>query len=330
MEQLRIPADVAENAPLMENAAPLRVVLETPRSPLVSLEGSYIFCGQAKDVLTLLPDQSVRCCVTSPPYWSLRDYENPGQIGTEDRLEDYIERLVEIFREVRRVLTDDGTLWLNLGDAYTSGGRTYRAPDKKTDNGRVVRGLSFRPPTPDGLKPKDLIGIPWRVALRLQEDGWYLRADCIWYKPNCLPESVKDRPTVAHEYVFLLSKSERYYYDYAAVLEPTDSGTGLRNRRTVWAINTQPYPGAHFATFPPKLVEPCILAGSAADDYVLDPFFGSGTTGVVAARLGRRFIGIDVNPAYVEMARARIDREGVPVITHDCEGDTSRFDLLAV
>lgn len=324
MEQLRLSADVCETAPRREGSWPLHVVRETPRSPLFSLHGNYIFCGQAKDILARLPERSVRCCITSPPYWSLRDYENPDQIGTEKRLEEYIERLVEIFQEVRRVLTDDGTLWLNLGDAYTSGGRTYRAPDRKTDNGRVVRGLPFRPPTPDGLKPKDLIGIPWRVVFRLQEDGWYLRSDIIWYKPNCLPESVKDRPTVAHEYLFLLSKSERYYYDYEAVLEPADSGVGCRNRRTVWAINTQPYPGAHFATFPPKLIEPCILAGSAPDDHVLDPFLGSGTTGVVASRLGRRFVGIDVNPAYVEMARERIVREGVPVVACPHEADRLR------
>lgn len=324
MEQLSLSGSNSLEMPQCGKPWPLHISMQTPESRLDRLTGSHLFCGQAKCVLALLPDQSIRCCITSPPYWSLRDYENPDQIGTEGRLEDYIERLVEVFREVRRVLSDDGTLWLNLGDAYTSGGRTYRAPDKKTDNGRVVRGLPFRPPTPEGLKPKDLIGIPWRVAFRLQEDGWFLRSDIIWYKPNCLPESVKDRPTVAHEYLFLLTKSERYYYDYAAVLEPADSGVGYRNRRTVWAINTQPYPGAHFATFPLKLIEPCVLAGSTPDDYVLDPFLGSGTTGVVAARLGRRFIGIDVNPAYVGMAQERIAREGVSVLARTHETDRLR------
>ncbi|OIQ60529.1 modification methylase DpnIIB [Moorella thermoacetica] len=277
-----------------------------PVEPL-KLEGaSYILGGDALQVLKLLPANSIRCCVTSPPYWGLRDYGTTGQIGVENNLNDYIDALVVIFREVKRVLTDDGTLWLNLGDAYTSGGRAYRAPDKKTDNGHVVRGLPFRPPTPEGLKPKDLIGIPWRVAFRLQEDGWYLRSDIIWYKPNAIPESVKDRPTLAHEYLFLLSKSERYYYDYNAIREATENGRGYRNKRTVWAVNTQAFPEAHFATFPEKLIEPCVKAGSAPGDYILDPFFGSGTSGLVAARLQRNFVGIDINPRYVAMAQNRI------------------------
>ncbi|HHY34903.1 MAG TPA: site-specific DNA-methyltransferase [Firmicutes bacterium] len=283
----------------------MHVVYDKPEQPLTELSGSYIFCGKAEELLTLLPPGCARCCITSPPYWGLRDYDCDGQIGTEDDLEEYLQRLVDIFRKVWRVLTDDGTLWLNLGDAYTSGGRTYRAPDRKTDNGRVVRGLPFRPPTPKGLKPKDLIGIPWRLAFKLQEEGWYLRCDIIWHKPNCIPESVKDRPTIAHEYLFLLSKSEQYYYDYDAVKEPTERG-GFRNKRSVWSVNTQPFPDAHFATFPPRLIEPCVLAGSKPGDYVLDPFFGSGTTGVVAAQLGRRFIGIEINPRYVDMAERRI------------------------
>ncbi|MEW6572268.1 MAG: site-specific DNA-methyltransferase [Bacillota bacterium] len=269
-------------------------------------ERSYLVTGDALSALKRLPDESVRTCVTSPPYWGLRDYGISGQIGVENDLSEYLNKLAGVFNEVKRVLTPDGTLWLNIGDGYTSGGRTYRAPDKKTDNGRVVRGLPFRPPTPQGLKPKDLLGMPWRIAFRLQQEGWYLRADIIWYKPNVLPESVKDRPTIAHEYIFLLSKNERYYYDYEAILEPSSSGNGFRNKRSVWIINTEPYPEAHFATFPVALVLPCILAGSQAGDYVLDPFFGSGTTGLTALKLRRNFVGVELNPAYCEMAVKRL------------------------
>lgn len=291
----------------------IHVVYDKPEHPVTELSGSYIFCGKAEELLPLLPAGSVRCCITSPPYWGLRDYNCDGQIGTEDDLEEYLERLVAVFRKVKDILAEDGTLWLNLGDAYTSGGRTYRAPDRKTDNGKIVRGLPFRPPTPRGLKPKDLIGIPWRLAFKLQEDGWYLRCDIIWYKPNCIPESVKDRPTIAHEYLFLLSKSEQYYYDYEAIKEPSGRGS-FRNKRSVWSVNTQPFPGAHFATFPPRLIEPCVLAGSKPGDYVLDPFFGSGTTGVVAAQWGRRFIGIEINPRYVDMAEKRIVQALQPTV----------------
>lgn len=203
------------------------VVIASPAA-LAKLEKdtSYIVISDALAALKHLPDESVRTCITSPPYWGLRDYGVPGQIGVEMEVSEYLDKLVAVFEEVRRVLRQDGTLWLNIGDGYTSGGRTYRAPDKKTDNGYIVRGLPFRPPTPLGLKPKDLLGLPWRLAFRLQEAGWYLRADIIWHKPNALPESVKDRPTIAHEYVFLLSKSEHYYYDYEAILEPTSSGKG--------------------------------------------------------------------------------------------------------
>jgi site-specific DNA-methyltransferase (adenine-specific) len=307
VEQLHFPLDDIPEMPEPQKGAPFRIhTILNPTNPVPLNGPSYILCGNALDILKLLPANSIRCCVTSPPYWGLRDYGTPDQIGVENDLEEYIEALVAILHEVKRVLTEDGTLWLNLGDAYTSGGRAYRAPDKKTDNGHVVRGLPFRPPTPAGLKPKDLIGIPWRVAFRLQEDGWYLRSDIIWYKPNAIPESVKDRPTLAHEYLFLLSKSERYYYDYYALREATENGRGQRNKRTVWAINTQAFPEAHFATFPEKLVEPCIQAGSAVGDYILDPFFGSGTSGLVAARLLRSFVGIDINPQYVTMACRRI------------------------
>jgi site-specific DNA-methyltransferase (adenine-specific) len=235
--------------------------------------------------------------VTSPPYWGLRDYNNAHQIGFEPSLAQYITRLTGAFRELRRVLKPDGVFWLNIGDGYTSGNRGWRAPDKKNP----ARAMDVRPDTPEGLKPKDLLGIPWRLAFALQEDGWYLRADIIWNKPNAMPESVKDRPTRAHEYMFMLTKSERYYYDRAAVLEPNG-----RNRRSVWDVHTQAFAGAHFATFPPLLIEPCVQASSRPDDIVLDPFFGAGTVGVVAKQLARRYVGIELNPEYVAIAAQRL------------------------
>jgi len=265
-------------------------------------EGCDIIVGNALDVLPQLEVGRFRCCVTSPPYWGLRDYGFPGQIGSEDRLEDYITSLVAVFNEVRRVLADDGTLWLNLGDSYTSGNRTWRDADDKNP----ARAMDYRPPTPEGLKPKDIIGVPWRVAFALQSGGWYLRSDIIWHKPNCQPESVKDRPTRSHEYVFLFSKTERYFYDHEAVMEPANSNGGRRNRRTVWSITTEPFPGAHFATFPPKLVEPCVLAGSEPGDVVLDPFFGSGTVGEVCIKLQRRFLGIEIKQEYADLAKSRL------------------------
>ena len=201
-----------------------------PPDPL-RIDSSCIFEGDAHVVLARLPDQCAQSVVTSPPYWGLRDYDLPGQIGLEETLPQYLNRLVAVFAEIRRVLKDDGTLWLNIGDGYTSGNRGWRAPDKKN----AARAMEVRPDTPEGLKPKDLLGIPWRLALRLQEDGWYLRSDIIWHKPNAMPESVKDRPTRAHEYIFLLSKREQYYYDRAAVLEANG-----RNRRSVWSVNTLP------------------------------------------------------------------------------------------
>ena len=210
-------------------------------------------------------------------------------------------------REVRRVLRDDGTLWLNIGDSYTSGNRTWRDPDKKNP----ARGMNYRAPTPQGLKPKDLIGIPWRIAFALQADGWFLRSDIVWYKPNCQPESVKDRPTQSHEYVFLLSKSQDYYYDSASVREQTKDARSTRNRRTVWEVNTEPYAGAHFAVFPKGLVRPCVLAGSPPNGLVLDPFFGSGTLGVVCVEQGRRCVGIEVKPEYAQLARERL--QGVQI-----------------
>ncbi len=276
--------------------------------------------------LASLDDGSAQTCITSPPYWGLRDYGEAGQIGLEPTPEEYVAKLVEVFREARRVLRDDGTLWLNLGDSYASSPRG----DK----------------TGCGLKPKDLCGIPWRVALALQAEGWYLRSDIIWSKPNPMPESVTDRPTKAHEYIFLLTKRSRYYFDADAVREK-DAGvmpyggsktpkrldargtgahgsTGIvramtrdekmkyygngRNTRTVWNITTQPYPDAHFATFPMEIPVRCIKAGSRNGDTVLDPFCGSGTTGVAALLLGRRFVGIELNEDYAAMAERRIEK----------------------
>ena len=235
----------------------------------------------------------------------MRDYDVADQIGSEDDVEDYVENLRIVFREVHRVLADDGTLWLNLGDSYTSGNRGWRATDKKNP----ARAMHYRPPTPEGLKPKDLIGVPWRVAFALQADGWFLRSDIVWYKPNCQPESVKDRPTRSHEYVFLLTKSEKYYYDHEASREATNGNGMRRNRRTVWAINTEPFPEAHFATFPCKLVEPCILAGSRPGDRILDPFLGSGTVAEVALRLQRRFLGVELKEEYAAIAGRRLGWE---------------------
>ena len=259
---------------------------------------SALICGDSESVLSKLPGNVFQTCVTSPPYWSLRDYSIPGQIGLEESVYAYIDHLAKVFSQVRRVLRDDGTLWLNIGDSYTSGGRTWRATDKKNP----VRAMSVRPPTPEGLKPKDLIGVPWLIAFALQKEGWYLRADIIWNKPNCQPESVKDRPTRSHEYLFLFSKSEHYRYDHEAVRGPNG-----RNIRTVWDVYTRPYAEAHFATFPPALVEPCLKLASSPSDLILDPFIGSGTSGLVALQLNRRFVGIELNPAYLQIAEERLN-----------------------
>ncbi|MFZ5442595.1 MAG: DNA-methyltransferase [Myxococcota bacterium] len=268
-------------------------------------QAGQLVVGDCLQVLRGMPDSSVDACVTSPPYWGLRDYGVAGQIGAEPTVDAFVAQLTAVFREVRRVLKPTGTLWLNLGDSYTSGGRTWRDGDKKNP----ARAMSYRAPTPAGLKPKDLIGVPWKAAFALQADGWYLRSDIIWHKPNAHPESVKDRPTRAHEYVFLFSKAERYFFDHAAVKEPAATGTGTRARRSVWSIPTEPFRDAHFATFPPALVEPCILASTERGGVVLDPFFGSGTVGLVAHALGRRFIGIELNEAYARIARKRLGPE---------------------
>ena len=263
-----------------------------------------LIVGDARTELRRFADETFQCCVTSPPYWGLRDYGVDGQIGAEIKVEDYVADLVAVFRDVRRVLRSDGTLWLNIGDSYTSGGRTWRDADGKNP----ARGMSYRAPTPDGLKPKDMIGVPWRLAMALQADGWYLRADIIWHKPNCQPESVKDRPTRSHEYVFLLSKSEQYFYDHEAMKEPSTNGQSARNRRTVWSINTEPYSGAHFAVFPPELARLCVMGGAQPGSAVLDPFMGSGTTGAVCLDTGRYFVGIELNPYYANLARERLSQ----------------------
>lgn len=263
---------------------------------------TQIIQGDARKVLADFPADHFQTVVTSPPYWGLRDYGVDGQIGAETDVRDYIRDLVALFREVRRTLRPDGTLWVNIGDSYTSGGRTWRDADAKNKG----RAMSYRAPTPEGLKPKDLIGVPWRLAFALQDDGWYLRTDIIWNKPNCQPESVKDRPTRSHEYVFLFSKSERYLFDYEAIKEPAIGGQKSKNRRTVWNINTEPFPGAHFAVYPRELVRLCVKAGSRPDDQVLDPFFGSGTTGVVCNELGRDCVGIELSGEFVDLAQKRL------------------------
>lgn len=273
-----------------------------PEGQSISQNRSQIIVGDSRDKVKALPDNFYASCITSPPYWGKRDYGIDEQVGAEFKLEDYISSLVEIFREIKSKLKDDGTLWLNLGDSYTSGNRTWRAPDKKNP----ARKMSYRPPTPDGLKPKDLIGVPWRVAFALQEDGGYLRSDIIWYKPNCQPESVKDRPTMAHEYVFLFSKSEKYYYDHESIKEPSKTNGKLRNRRTVWEVNTEPFADAHFATFPKSLIVPMIQASSREGGFILDPFFGSGTVGEVCNMLNRKFHGIEINDEYISIAQRRI------------------------
>ena len=260
-----------------------------------------LIIGDSRKVLSEIPDNTFQCCITSPPYWGLRDYGFEGQIGAENIINDYIEDLVSIFSEVRRTLKDDGTLWLNIGDSYTSGNRKWRDADKKNP----ARQMTYRPPTPIGLKAKDLIGVPWKIAFALQKEGWYLRSDIIWNKPNCQPESVKDRPTRSHEYIFLLTKSEKYHYNHESIKEQANDGS-FKNRRSVWNINTNGFKGAHFAVFPPELVRICMLAGSKKGSLILDPFFGSGTVGIVSEVLERNCIGIELNSEYGPIAVDRI------------------------
>lgn len=333
--------------------------------PVVTGEHFRIFNGDCREVLKSLPDNSVQCCVTSPPYWGLRDYgtadweggdpecehsismptkwndpkrgtqvlrpevanrggdastcHNCGatridqQIGLEQSPDEFVAEMVAVFREVRRVLKDDGTLWLNLGDSYagnnsraSNGGRAGFGTPRETVTNRIA----------DGLKPKDLVGIPWRVALALQADGWYLRQDIIWHKPNPMPESVKDRCTKAHEYIFLLSKSQHYYFDSEAIKEPSvkslegRSSAGdigeFKNKRSVWTVPTRPYKGAHFASFPPDLIQPCIVAGAPKGGVVLDPFGGSGTTVAVSILNDREGLAIELNSEYIPLMERRI------------------------
>lgn len=361
-----------------------------------------IYVGDSLSVMAEWPDAFVQTVITSPPYWGLRDYGVAGQIGLEETPAAFVETMVRIFRDVRRILRDDGTLWLNMGDSYTSGGRSThgtRIGYKQESNGGSMGMQLKRPELPAGLKSKDMVGMPWRVAFGLQADGWYLRSDIIWSKPNPMPESVTDRPTKTHEYLFLLAKSERYYYDADAIKEPAiyrederpfgDAGgnrhgdekrlykppsasgkhkvpsgwdprkgshnellgrykplpkgqtnirvernkqrghgrehagfnerwdsmereeqcSGMRNKRSVWTVATSPFPEAHFATFPPALIKPCVLAGSRPCDIILDPFMGAGTTALVASAYGRRFLGIEINPEYAAIAERRIAAE---------------------
>jgi len=311
-----------------------------------------ILIGDARKRLAELPSGSVRTCITSPPYFGLRDYGESDQMGLEETPDAYVEEMVLLFREVRRVLADDGTLWLNLGDSYAGSGKGRNADGSAGKSGTLNKGnmgtqIGSLKKADIDLPAKNLIGIPWKVAFALQADGWILRQDIIWAKPNPMPESVTDRCTKSHEYVFLLSKSARYYYDHVAVKEPiADSTIGrtkrgvssenkningapgqtkhslaqprdydadrpvaeLRNKRDVWTIASKPFKGAHFAVMPEALVEPCVLSGSEAGDTVLDPFTGSGTVAVVALQHGRNFVGTELNPEYGEIAKDRITK----------------------
>ena len=309
-----------------------------------------IINADVRQGLTKIESGTVDTCITSPPYWGLRDYGSDGQIGLESTPNEYVATMVEVFRAVRRVLRDDGTLWLNLGDCYNAYNHNRGSAAGTNKNHHEIMPAADCGLSAPGLKQKDLVGIPWRVAFALQADDWYLRSDIIWSKPNPMPESVTDRPTKAHEYIFLLSKSARYYYDINSIREPhTTSGaeknigivdqrslerpkhgnnpamrtrpgsrpTGYfgyalgRNRRTVWNVPTKPYPGAHFATFPPDLIRPCILAGCPRGEIVLDPFAGSGTTGMVAEEEGRNSVLIEINPEYCDMIRKRTAQRGL-------------------
>ena len=373
--------------------------------PMIYHETEYgtIHCGDSLDVLKGMADESVDCCITSPPYWGLRDYgtakweggdaecdhrgkpfatkanvnkntngsndtknqedrefykeqcpkcgaiRKDKQLGLEKTPEEYVANMVQLFREVRRVLKDDGVLWLNLGDSYAGSGVHKEHHANQGISQSAKRGCTNGVPVPSGLKPKDLVGIPWRVALALQADGWWLRQDIIWHKPNPMPESVRDRCTKSHEYIFMLTKSARYYFDSDAIKEPANydgrkdtvmkgsakyqngyfptdvntqsialkgherwkenaDGVKVRNKRSVWTVATKPYKEAHFATYPPDLILPCVKAAKP-DAVILDPFFGSGTTGLVAVQNGRRYIGIDLNPDYCTIAAKRIDNE---------------------
>lgn len=337
--------------------------------------------GDCRETMRRWAEQGVKAqtCVTSPPYYGLRDYGHDGQIGLEETPEAYITAMVDVFRCVRDVLADDGTLWLNIGDSYFSDTKGSGGPSAKQDSNGGSRYESKKFQRTNGIKPKDLIGIPWMLAFALRADGWYLRQDIIWHKPNPMPESVQDRCTKAHEYIFLLSKSQKYYYDADAIAEPVTDSTAIRllqnidnqrgsdrvpnktngtmkavggkkftsdmggggttfvghsgytkadgtsslkatrNKRSVWTVTTKPYSGAHFATFPPDLIEPCILAGAPAGGVVLDPFMGSGTTAAVAVLNGRNYLGCELNPAYKELQDIRI---------RDAHLETAQMELI--
>jgi DNA modification methylase len=308
-----------------------------------------ILLGDCISRLAELESESVQCCITSPPYWGLRDYGVSGQMGLEETPEHYVGNMRMVFEQVRRVLRPDGTLWLNLGDSYNAGRDGGRGGKQGAHKKYAQRSGA----NVVGLKPKDLVGIPWRVAFALQSDGWILRQDIIWHKPNPMPESVRDRCTKSHEYIFLFSKSKRYYYDCDAIREPSKYPNGPnspgsikspygqgfsresekrardkiraeglekgmrthgkwnnpkgKNKRSVWTITPKPFKGAHFATFPPDLIEPCVLAGSRPNDTILDPFFGAGTVGLVAMKHQRNWIGIELNESYVEIAKKRLE-----------------------
>jgi len=332
-------------------------------------ENITIYCGDSRDVLKNLSDESVQCVVTSPPYYGLRDYRvGSMQFGLEATPEKYIDRLMQVFDEVRRVLRRDGVMWIVMGDTYASGKGKRKKPVENTSNYHVhLKTENIHPLDrgnrstlkKSGLKPKDLIGIPWMLAFALRDAGWYLRSDIIWEKPNQMPSSVRDRPTKSHEYIFMLTKSEKYFYDAAAVAEPlasdprswgrhsmkdpglaspdkrpmfgaarrgrngTEWGNGkTRNRRTVWRIPTVPFKGEFYAAYPPMLVELCVAASSKRGDTVLDPFMGSGTTGMVALDLYRKFIGIDINPRSCEMAGKRI------YVDYSCHDAERRKEML--
>jgi DNA modification methylase len=319
------------------------------------METNKIYQGNSLEVLKTFPDESIQTCITSPPYYGLRDYGVEGQFGLETDVEDYVQSLVDLFREVKRVLKDDGTVWLNLGDTYWGGGwrndmireqsGDIQQGHKGTHDAKQITNATGKHPI---YKPKDLMGVPWKVAFALQEDGWYLRQDIIWHKPNPMPESVTDRCTKNHEYIFLLSKSRTYYFDHESIKEPAsydgrkdtkvkrspkyegqmivpgstnesyharpherwkenEDGVKVRNKRSVWTVNKRPFAEAHFATFPEDLIEPCILAGSPEEGVVLDTFSGAGTTAVVATKHNRNYVGIELNPEYIEISEKRLE-----------------------
>ena len=279
------------------------------------------YFGDCRDTLDSLKEQGVtiQTCITSPPYYGLRQYLNEEhenkskEVGLEETPEEYIKGMVEVFRKVRDIMKDDGTLWLNIGDSYYNyrpGGISYTKQTIASGIQDLPTNAAKRNKKLDGYKEKDLIGIPWMLAFALRADGWYLRQDIIWSKPNPMPESVRDRCTKSHEYIFLLSKSKTYYFDSDAIKEPAVDG-GKRQRRSVWNVQLRPYKGAHFATYPIELIEPCIKAGSRPGDVVLDPFFGSGTTGAVAEKLGRNWVGCELNEGYKELQDERLGRVGL-------------------